>query len=893
MEVLFSLCGNEDLKPYMGEVLSCARGKKDVGKCVNELAGVVFVQEFEAPALAVLMPVLVKALKSRNMRTQRQACVIAANVCSLVPSSADVQPFLLQLQPLLKRASEETADPEVRAVAGRAHASLARVADADLAGAARSGMRTAISAAALMAETEARDGCGDVFNPCPAPVREVICDYVVTICVGLATCQTLSQSAWKQRLMKHLEPLVGTRAEKLVGELRGIGSALSSKTLEQKEKCGFWEDENESDEDNRKNVICDCTLTLACGAATLLNRSHLRLTRGRVYGLVGANDSGKSTLLRALHDRRVVGFPSASELTSALVEHGVGEKAPECDLTPLDYLASDQTIRALDVPRTQIEDALRDLGFGQDGRMKRPIKTLSGGWKMKLGLACAMLQTADLLLLDEPTGHLDTKNVEWLVGYIKSLQEDEQAVTTIIVSHNISFLDEVCTHIVHVQDQKLRTFCGNFAQFIERVPDAQLGTTIGEEEKPISAFTLPAPGQLEGVRSAGKRFLHLENVFYSYPNAGSPAVRGATVECSLKSRVAIVGPNGAGKSTLAALIVGELAPDLGTAWRHPNLRIVMVAQHTFRHLETHMDLTATQYILWRFEGNEDREAMEFMADEAEIEETRAYRLADGHLIPCDADDADMAVPDAVLDRRQLGRLGYEYEVRWRETHGNRAATSWVPRWQLAAMGYLAMARREDAHQAAQQSLVNRPLTTPAVEAHLAGFGLDAEEATHRRLGALSNGQRARAVLAAATWLAPHLLVLDEPSNYLDQPALAALAAGLQNFSGGVMVISHNEALLDQVCTSKWVMEGGRLRCEGAAAAEDATDNATAGAPTKTTSKYTAAAAAAVAAREKKKQKRMLELRRKNGEAVPDDDEWYDNLLKKANAKVSDIWTQAS
>merc|ERR1711953_1257869 len=104
-------------------------------------------------------------------------------------------------------------------------------------------------------------------------------------------------------------------------------------------------------------------------------------------------------------------------------------------------------------------------------------------------------------------------------------------------------------------------------------------------------------------------------------------------------------------------------------------------------------------------------------------------------------------------------------------------------------------------------------TTPGVEAHLAAFGLEAEEASHRRLLALSNGQRARVVLGASTWLAPHLLVLDEPSNYLDRPALAALAAGLRAFGGGVVVISHNAALLAEVCSERWHILEGQIQRE--------------------------------------------------------------------------------
>lgn len=498
---------------------------------------------------------------------------------------------------------------------------------------------------------------------------------------------------------------------------------------------------------------------------------------------------------------------------------------------------------------------------------------------MKLGLARAMLQVADVLLLDEPTGHLDTTNVEWLVNYIRSLPEEQQPVTTIIVSHSPAFLNKVCTHIIHVQDQKLKTFCGNFAKFIQRVPDAQLGSGIGDEEKPVSVFTLPEPGPLEDVRSRGKRFLYLADVTYAYPKARKSALCGIVGELSLLSRVAIVGPNGAGKSTLAALLVGELAPASGTAWRHPNLRIALVAQLAFHHLEKHTDLTATEYILWRFEGNEDREALDLMAQEAELGETRAYKLHGHTLVSCDAEDVDLAEPDAISDRRQRGRLGYEYEVRWRQTRSDTrsgtVSTTWVARWQLAAMGHIGMAKREDARQAALHSLIGRPLTTPSVEAHLAGFGLDAEEASHRRLGALSNGQRARAVLGAVTWLAPHLLVLDEPSNYLDQPALAALAAGLQSFGGGVVVISHNDALLEEICTTRWVMQSGRLQVEGAP--EGLPDDEIEA----SSSRRAIDATAAREAREKKKRQKLKDLRRKKGEDVSEDEGWYEDLLRKS------------
>lgn len=87
-------------------------------------------------------------------------------------------------------------------------------------------------------------------------------------------------------------------------------------------------------------------------------------------------------------------------------------------------------------------------------------------------------------------------------------------------------------------------------------------------------------------------------------------LNNVSVQCSLSSRVAVVGPNGAGKSTLVKLLTGELVPQEGTVWKHPNLRIAYVAQHAFHHLEKHLDKTPNQYIQWRYAPGEDREAAE-------------------------------------------------------------------------------------------------------------------------------------------------------------------------------------------------------------------------------------------------------------------------------------------
>merc|ERR1712226_1276125 len=107
-----------------------------------------------------------------------------------------------------------------------------------------------------------------------------------------------------------------------------------------------------------------------------------------------------------------------------------------------------------------------------------------------------------------------------------------------------------------------------------------------------------------------------------------------------------------------------------------------------------------------------------------------------------------------------------------------------------------------------------------VEQCLKDFGLDAESASHTPINALSGGQKVKVVLAGAMWMNPHILILDEPTNYLDRDGLGALALGLQEFGGGVVIISHNEEFTNSICQQKWIMEAGFLREEGEIAADE-------------------------------------------------------------------------
>merc|ERR1712039_1034797 len=184
-----------------------------------------------------------------------------------------------------------------------------------------------------------------------------------------------------------------------------------------------------------------------------------------------------------------------------------------------------------------------------------------------------------------------------------------------------------------------------------------------------------------------------------------------------------------------------------------------------------------------------------------------------------ADRANKVTPEAILNRQKNTKTKkYIYEVKW--MHKSLENNSWVERETLLKMGYEKMVCKKDEREAAAAGLLSKPLTQPGVEKALKDFGVDAESASHSPLASLSHGQKVKVVITAAMWMNPHIVILDEPTNYLDRDGLGALVRGLEEYQGGVVIISHNEEFTDSVCTQKWIMEksettgAGRLREEG-------------------------------------------------------------------------------
>ena len=430
-----------------------------------------------------------------------------------------------------------------------------------------------------------------------------------------------------------------------------------------------------------------------------------------------------------------------------------------------------------------------------------PRNSLSGGWKMKLLIIRAVLLKADVLLLDEPTNHLDAASVQWLADYLKSSN-----VTAMIVSHDIGFLDQVVTDVIHYETRKLVYYHGNLTSFVKIHPEAKYYYDL--ESSPLK-FVFPVPERLDGINSTTKAILKLDDVTFTYPGASQPTIRNANVKLCLGSRVAILGPNGAGKSTLIKLIVKETEPDknsdgspCGEVWKHHNLRIAYVAQHSLHHVEKHLDKSPVDYIKWRFEKGVDKEDMAKSSmnyTEEELETIKAERQYGDVL--------------EIFGRRKNGKT-MEYECSF-VGQTSFEENVYVAIEDLIAKGYEKLVQQADARIAAMAAGIDvRPLLTKEIQKHLDDFNLEAEFGTHSTIRRLSGGQKVKLVLAAAMWNRPHIIVLDEPTNYLDREALGALTQAIKAFNGGIVIISHNAEFANTLCTEKWNVKDGIVSVEG-------------------------------------------------------------------------------
>ena len=824
LENILKCSGNKDLDPFLPIVLSTFEDPSTTADAIEKLAGCIFVQNVECAAITIIEPILNRGLKHNLYETQRKTCVIIDNMCKLVEHPKEILPLISKIEPLVESCGENISDPEARSVAVKALNTL-------------------------------KNSYGNITN-----IVEKTEDELFTLIQETYTSYCINQNNINIDNIRYLSKLSTNMCneyyfnydewysiyDKFVTSEDKQFVTNICKSVFNKTETAFIKKEDIF-EDNEEGIdLYKGIFSLAYGSLTLLNNVNVHLKRNRFYGLLGPNNCGKTTLMRAIANEQIEGFPKRDELRTIFVEHEiqereVGEDDKGFPILNIDLCGIDWVVDCCNfvynmnppVKREDVENVMDEIGFGNSSKnigLDRAadatmlVTTYSGGWKMKMQLCAATLMNADILMLDEPTGHLDVTNIAWIKQWLRKFIEKGGSVIT--TSHDSVFLNEMCSHLIDFQNRKLCMFKGTHGsvlhEFVEKFPEKQ---GYFELKNDITKFVFPEPGNLEGVKSLSKSILKMTNVAFQYPSRDKPTITDICLECSRVSRVAVIGANGAGKTTAIKVLNGELKPTSGNIIKHPNLRLAYVAQHALHHLEKHINKTPTQYILWRFAGNEDKENL----TKTESTEDDTLKICKYFVNPqnptelkiCSTPEEDKKAvePEFINARRENKKLKTkDYQIKWK---GQTMDTMlWVTREIMVKMGSTILVQRCDEKEAAAAGLMTKTLTTPSIEKHLADFSVNSEQASHTLISALSGGQKLKVVLAASLWQNPHLIILDEPTNYIDRDGLGALVKAIEEYKGGVIIISHNREFANAVAQEKWIMEGGKLRREGESIEKD-------------------------------------------------------------------------
>lgn len=583
-------------------------------------------------------------------------------------------------------------------------------------------------------------------------------------------------------------------------------------------------------------VRVDNLMLMYGGGKVLLKDTVLELRKGHRYGVVGRNGVGKTTLMSTIAAGGISQIPASVRTLHVKPEVLVAAS----ELTAVQFCQKESREEG-NFSEEALQAALAEVGFPVE-MQEKSVQELSGGWRMKLLIASAMMRECDILLLDEPTNHLDVASVEWLANYLKSLT----TTTAMVISHDANFLNVICTDVIHYSGhQTLEYYEGNFDAFRkcrnitsdEEAEALLLGHDIEEmrtdkdkDEKGEKAddeeaddggavkarlldkaakISFPIPGKLAG-HSTSKPVLELKNVNFAYDEENGPMIlKDISVKLGLASRVGIVGANGAGKSTLLNLLCGELQPcsgpdgcNPGEVYKHRNLRLAYIAQQHMFHLSEFLNSTPYIYVQKRFKNGWDEALQERLCkpaneEEAKFRKERAVRWGKyGKQVK------------TICGRKMQGNEIF-YEVEWEELEDPKQNTFETVS-KLKKLGVVGMAKAYDERQAAQAAGIDqRPLSSKEIVKHFEQFGLDEDMVLNRNIEGFSAGQKSKLTLGAAFWVKPHVVALDEPTNYIDMETLDALAKALNRFKGAVVVISHSQAFVDGVCNELWHVADGK------------------------------------------------------------------------------------
>ncbi len=381
-------------------------------------------------------------------------------------------------------------------------------------------------------------------------------------------------------------------------------------------------------------------LTYRVGGRLLFDKATAVVPSGHRVGLVGRNGTGKSTLLKLIAGELSVDGGSVNVRPGARLGR-MAQEAPDgpeslldtvlmADLERSRLLAQAETetdpMRIAEI-HTRLADIgahaaparaariLAGLGFDHEAQL-RPCSSFSGGWRMRVSLASALFAQPDLLLLDEPSNHLDLEARLWLESFLKSYP-----YTLIMVSHDRDLLNASVEQIVHIDGGKLVSYTGGYDEFErqrrERVANIAAAQVKQEaQRKHLQSFVDRFRAKASKATQAQSRLKMLarlqpivalnedEDVHFNFPTPpslspplivlehatvgyepGKPILRGLDLRLDMDDRIALLGANGNGKSTLIRLLSDRLKPMTGALRKSGKLRVGYFAQHQAEELD--------------------------------------------------------------------------------------------------------------------------------------------------------------------------------------------------------------------------------------------------------------------------------------------------------------------
>jgi ATP-binding cassette subfamily F protein 3 len=392
-------------------------------------------------------------------------------------------------------------------------------------------------------------------------------------------------------------------------------------------------------------------ITLTRGNKILLDRASVSVYEKQKIGLVGHNGCGKSSLFSLLLGQLTADTGDCLVNPHLRMSH-LSQQLPDSDDRAVDFvLAGDEDyqmlLQRLATAEKEGDDhevlachetlsqtggyskpamaatILAGLGFSAT-QQQANVNSFSGGWRMRLSLARCLMKPAELLLLDEPTNHLDMEAIFWLEKWLKMYSG-----SIILISHDREFLDAFVTNILHIEQQNITLYAGNYTRF-ERTRAEQLALQQAMYEKQqvkinhMMAYVQRFRAKASKAKQAQSRLNMIDKMdvmmqahvdspfsfsFYPCPRAGNPLINCEQVIAGYSmdapvikrlnlilnpgDRIALLGPNGEGKSTLIKTLTGALKPLSGTISRSPHLNIGYYAQHQLEQLDCNMSPVQT------------------------------------------------------------------------------------------------------------------------------------------------------------------------------------------------------------------------------------------------------------------------------------------------------------